>query len=156
MQSTLRVDEMDGREFIRQSALTFWNNRFPPYRPVTNKEKRSRRHVQEANTSSTSSPTPGPPPENALPREPTRPQIVQHFIMNLPDSALTFLDAFWGLFTPLADEPGFQAVLEVAGLPLVHVYCFTKELDPVEAERDICEVGGLNLHGDEVMDADVM
>jgi tRNA (guanine37-N1)-methyltransferase len=50
------------------------------------------------------------------------PKFYHHFVMNLPDSALTFLDAFIGLyadFPEIKQEPGFV-------LPYVHVHCFEK------------------------------
>ncbi|OCF43865.1 tRNA (guanine37-N1)-methyltransferase [Kwoniella heveanensis CBS 569] len=88
---------------------------------------------------------------------PDPPRIIQHFIMNLPDSALTFLGAYRGCFTRLlidddfvnqygADiatstsdgsavtEPGRKNRLE---MPLVHVYCFTREVEREKAEPDI-------------------
>jgi tRNA (guanine37-N1)-methyltransferase len=62
--------------------------------------------------------------------------------MNLPDSALTFLDAFRGLLTPLKNEDGFAERMsqEGEGRPIIHVYCFTREMEEVGASRDICEV----------------
>ncbi|CAK9441296.1 uncharacterized protein LODBEIA_P51650 [Lodderomyces beijingensis] len=50
------------------------------------------------------------------------PRFYHHFVMNLPDSAITFLDAFVGLYSKcpqIKSEPGFK-------LPWVHVHCFEK------------------------------
>lgn len=50
------------------------------------------------------------------------PKFYHHFVMNLPDSALTFLDAYVGLyskFPQIRNEPGFK-------LPWIHVHCFEK------------------------------
>jgi hypothetical protein len=61
--------------------------------------------------------------------------------MNLPDSALTFLDAFRGI---LADSDLKEAYAN--RLPTVHCHCFTRELDPKQAEQDIVEVCLQLLH----------
>jgi hypothetical protein len=55
--------------------------------------------------------------------------------MNLPDSALTFLDAFRGI---LAGSDLKEAYAD--RLPTVHCHCFTRELDPKQAEQDIVQV----------------
>lgn len=61
--------------------------------------------------------------------------------MNLPDTAIEFLDAFRGLYGPLRKLEGASEAIDAAGedcLPMVHCYCFTKEVDG--AEKDILEV----------------
>lgn len=83
-------------------------------------------------------------------------------MMNLPDSALTFLDAYRGAYVALSNHvkatagagagaaagtgagigAGTSAELK---MPLIHVYCFTRELDPVRAREDICKVSD-SLH----------
>ena len=50
--------------------------------------------------------------------------------MNLPASALTFLDAFAGSFDP---------VTWTAPLPMVHCYCFSKAKDPAAEVIGIAE-----------------
>ncbi|GAA5926956.1 hypothetical protein JCM3775_007089 [Rhodotorula graminis] len=99
---------------------------------------------------SADSPAPAPAPEPA-PSKPQR-RLPNHYIMNLPASALTFLDAFRGLYRPLYDLVGeheaHKAIDEAGGLPFVHCYCFTKEIE--RAEEDICErataVLGFDVH----------
>jgi tRNA (guanine37-N1)-methyltransferase len=72
------------------------------------------------------------------------PQQVAHFVMNLPDSALTFLDAYRGSYVALEDklsagDLASQAnARETINMPMVHVYCFTREMERANAERDIC------------------
>jgi len=59
--------------------------------------------------------------------------------MNLPDSAITFLDAFRGIFAPSSGSViDLQALYDV--MPMVHCHCFTRELDRDAAERDIRQV----------------
>ncbi|KAI5955263.1 TRM5 [Candida jiufengensis] len=64
------------------------------------------------------------------------PKFYNHFVMNLPDSALTFLDAYIGLYSKypeIKNEPNFK-------LPWIHVYCFEKfenGEDPTNEELSI-------------------
>jgi tRNA (guanine37-N1)-methyltransferase len=60
--------------------------------------------------------------------------------MNLPASAIEFLDAYRGLYRELYEKHGEEAgeAVKRVGLPIVHCYCFTKDIEG--AEKDICEV----------------
>ena len=65
-----------------------------------------------------------------------RPSTFNHFIMNLPASAITFLPSFIGLYSKQAHlfSPHTDTLL-----PLIHVYCFnTKSDDNVEETVKIC------------------
>ncbi|WAR52191.1 hypothetical protein PtB15_1B630 [Puccinia triticina] len=66
------------------------------------------------------------------------PLLPDHFIINLPDSSIQFLDAFRDLYLPLSNSKGFlDAVKKKYKLALLHCYCFTRQVD--DAENDICQ-----------------
>lgn len=62
--------------------------------------------------------------------------------MNLPATAIEFLDAFRGVLTPIKAEDS-QAFDKIYGdaMPMVHCHTFTKELEAPGAERDLRQVG---------------
>lgn len=82
-------------------------------------------------------------------------RYIDHFVLNLPATAIEFLDVFQNIYVPLTDgqagvESGeflenmrryTRARGQEEGLrfPMVHCYCFTRELEQYEA--DINEVG---------------
>lgn len=92
-------------------------------------------------------------------------RFIEHFVMNLPATAIDLLGCFRGLYVPLlgrtkadralfyerweaysAARAGAAASAVVSGTvptkrrrPMVHCYCFTKE-GPERYEADICEV----------------
>nr|XP_031858415.1 uncharacterized protein CI109_006178 [Kwoniella shandongensis]KAA5525487.1 hypothetical protein CI109_006178 [Kwoniella shandongensis] len=90
---------------------------------------------QETTTASTSNPA------TATETQSTPPRTISHFIMNLPDSALTFLGSYSGSYTPLLSIPSFTEVYGAKGegveMPIVHCYCFTREIEREKAEPDI-------------------
>jgi tRNA (guanine37-N1)-methyltransferase len=81
-----------------------------------------------------------PPPSQLPPRN-----RIAHFVMNLPDSAITFLDAFRGILAPsssLSSEVDIDLTAIYDVMPMVHCHCFTRELEREAAERDIRHVRG--------------
>jgi tRNA (guanine37-N1)-methyltransferase len=122
-----------------------------PFSPVANPPASRKQALKAARQRREAGKQSSPPPEIAnltistpQPVE-IRPQLVDHYIMNLPDSALTFLDAFRGLLTPVRKAGGVEFEEKIKGLegggrPMIHVYCFTKKAEGDEASRDICEV----------------
>jgi len=71
---------------------------------------------------------PSPPPLQPRPR-------IDHFVMNLPESAIDFLDAFRGFLSP--ENIGIDAMEIYDVMPMIHCYCFTRELESDKAEVDI-------------------
>ncbi|KAK5126988.1 hypothetical protein LTR85_008347 [Meristemomyces frigidus] len=64
------------------------------------------------------------------------PKTFQHFVLNLPASALTFLPSFIGLYPPAL----CKQLPEQFPMPIVHAYCFsTKSDDNVAEGHLICE-----------------
>jgi tRNA (guanine37-N1)-methyltransferase len=97
-------------------------------------EKGEKRRLQLAKSSPTAAPAPVDQStmENQSPR-----QTVSHFVMNLPDSAIDFLDAFRGVLSESANERDLNG--NNANMPMVHCHCFTRELQPDRAEADIIQ-----------------
>ncbi len=63
--------------------------------------------------------------------------------MNLPDTAIQFLNAFRGLLSDRTRDLGETYNI----MPVVHCHCFTRELEPQEAEKDIREASPLHFDG---------
>ncbi|GAA5940882.1 hypothetical protein JCM10213_007994 [Rhodosporidiobolus nylandii] len=150
VEQTVRTFNEDGRDFIRRSVLACWNDPFPSYTPPLSSRERAKR-ARAARTAAASSdpsapPTavsPSPAPEEA-PSPPKKPRrLPNHYVMNLPASAIDMLDAYRGLFRGLyelvGEEEANAAIKENGGLPMVHCYCFTKEPEGEEALKDVCK-----------------
>ncbi|KAI5997975.1 S-adenosyl-L-methionine-dependent methyltransferase [Pisolithus albus] len=128
----VRASCEDGRDFIRNAIFYVMENPFPPYlgpKPSRLKEKKLRRDQQ---ASERNGQDPVYPLASTLPPR----KVVTHFVMNLPDSALDFLDAFRGVMVA-RDRNGRELDGLYDAMPMIHCYCFTRELEPVKAEADI-------------------
>lgn len=136
VENRLRVSERDAREFIQTAPLEVWRAPFERSEPVTHRQRE--KEAREARTRREAGLPPLPQPA----KEPPAPQVIDHFVMNLPDSALEFLDAYNGAFTPLLTEPGYD---KDTVLPMVHVHCFTRFIDAEPAERDVQERASATL-----------
>ncbi|KZT27698.1 hypothetical protein NEOLEDRAFT_1060243 [Neolentinus lepideus HHB14362 ss-1] len=126
----------DGRDFIKSVMHRAAQEPFPPYRDP--KELKSRGQLKP-------SPTQAP----ALPPR----ELISHFVMNLPDSAIEFLDAFRGILSESDGEEkrNLGGIYNV--MPMIHCHCFTRELERDVAERNIRarveEKLGYNLTSDD-------
>lgn len=149
---------MDGREFFRQAVQELYNNPFTARsgpRLSANKAAKLARHEREerkksniavgSKTSIGNTTDHSEEAKNGLPG-----RFADHFVLNLPATAITFLDAFQGIYTPLLVSSSGQRKtflnhlseyttwrsphieqekVQRYRLPMVHCYCFTKEVD---------------------------
>lgn len=87
---------------------------------------------------------PSNPTETTLPAPESTARTISHFVMNLPGSALEFLDAYNGCYKPLLSQSDFPGV-EAIEMPYIHVHCFSKEPEGDPARDDICRVSAVQI-----------
>jgi len=129
----VRVSCEDGRDFIRTSVSRVYDTPFAAYtgpKPSRAQQEKERKQLQK---SAAAIGKLIPPPAPAVDSKPLRRRI-SHFVMNLPDSAITFLDAFRGILTD-AEDRNLSGTYDE--MPMIHCHCFTRELETEKAEADI-------------------
>ncbi|KAF9015682.1 S-adenosyl-L-methionine-dependent methyltransferase [Cyathus striatus] len=127
----VRVYCEDGRDFIRAAVRRVVEQPFAPYtgpRLSRTQEDKERRQGQKR-TGEGKAPEPRFDP-------PAYRKRISHFVMNLPDSAITFLDAFRGILASTNDRD-LSGVYDV--MPMVHCHCFTRELEREKAKVEILQ-----------------
>ncbi|KAK2461421.1 hypothetical protein APHAL10511_005884 [Amanita phalloides] len=126
----VRVYCEDGRDFIRAAVARIYGEPFPPFSgpPVSRtRQEKDRKKAQKLAAEGIAADA------VEIAKQPR--QRIAHFVMNLPDTAIQFLNAFRGL---LADRT--RDLRETYGvMPMIHCHCFTRELEPRKAEMDIRE-----------------
>lgn len=131
--SLVRASCEDGRDFIKKVIGRARDHPFPAYTgpKLSKMQEKEKRRLQLGKSSPTAL-VDQSTVENHSPR-----QTVSHFVMNLPDSAIDFLDAFRGVLLESASERDLSG--NYANMPMVHCHCFTRELQLDRAEADIIQ-----------------
>lgn len=114
----VRPYNLDGREFIRESPkmLKEW--------VVSEGHVEKRRMIKRRKTDPETS-------EKTVTREVEVttveiPKFISNYVMNLPDSAITFLDEFIGLYTRDPEVEEMVGKIKDFKLPIINVHCFEK------------------------------
>jgi len=142
---------MDGREFIRKAVEDLEKNGYRPANmvmPTNNKGKKDTKAAATTPTPSTTETKPETEPTSEASTSSTPAfKTFDHFVMNLPATAIEFLDAFRGLFKgreAQITQPKVQ-------LPMIHCHCFSKSETPEDDVRERVEsVMGGKLERDSV------
>ncbi|KAG0677944.1 tRNA(m(1)G37)methyltransferase [Pichia californica] len=115
--SFVKPYNLDGRDFIRKSPIILREfQKLTPYIKYTNKQ-----HNKEKDTDSEQ-------PKKKRMLDFDVPVFVSHYVMNLPDLAMTFVNAYRGLL--INGYPGLskQEIMNLPGykLPIINVHHFEK------------------------------
>ncbi|EJS43436.1 trm5p [Saccharomyces arboricola H-6] len=115
--STVKSFNMDGADFIRQSPqlLNHWieneeNRKIKIPLPVRKRHRSQQQQQQQQQQ-----------PPQPLFKELPIPSHISHYVMNLPDSAISFLGNFRGIFAKHN-----HSATDSTEMPWVHVHCFEK------------------------------
>ncbi|KAG2117946.1 Met-10+ like-protein-domain-containing protein [Suillus discolor] len=131
--SLVRASCEDGRDFIKKVIGRARDHPFPAYTgpKLSKMQEKERRKLQlaESRPIAALGLVDLSTVENQSPRH-----TISHFVMNLPDSAIDFLDAFRGILSESEWDFG-----NYANMPMIHCHCFTRELHPDRAEADIIQ-----------------
>ncbi|OAX44928.1 hypothetical protein K503DRAFT_788599 [Rhizopogon vinicolor AM-OR11-026] len=133
--SLVRASCEDGRDFIKRVVARAIDHPFPVYTgpklsKMQEKEQKRRSKLAKSPLATEVALVDHFTAVKSSPR-----QAISHFVMNLPDSAIDFLDCFRGIFSGGASARDLGGIY--ANMPMVHCHCFTRELQPDKAEADI-------------------
>ncbi|KAJ3291314.1 tRNA(m(1)G37)methyltransferase [Rhizoclosmatium sp. JEL0117] len=135
----VRAYNMDGRDFITKSLVDLNNAEItdemkakapppPASRSRDGKKKHADGATKDATVDSEQKKAVVAEPKTEVASGPTKIKIFNHYVMNLPATALEFLDAFRGLFYEREAEVPAQS------LPIIHVHCFSNVIDDLEGD----------------------
>ncbi|KAF9928698.1 tRNA(m(1)G37)methyltransferase [Linnemannia zychae] len=148
IKDNLHIYNLDGREFIRKAVEDLEKSGYQTPIAVPKVPKGKKGAAKPISETTGPEPTPVATPVPAAPAHKFK--TFDHFVMNLPATAIEFLDAFRGLFKGREEqipEPKVQ-------LPMIHCHCFSKSEKPEDDVRERVEavMGGklemdsVNLH----------
>jgi len=123
------ADCMDGREFIRRAT-----KELPNRKTEVVVHQKTQKPVQRWNRR---------PPSKAPNKVLQAPKTFQHYVMNLPATAVEFLDAFTGSYARRQKEFAPHTATKI---PMIHVYCFSamQETEEMDCEA-VCELVSKHL-----------
>ncbi|KIK70621.1 hypothetical protein GYMLUDRAFT_65841 [Collybiopsis luxurians FD-317 M1] len=114
----------DGRDFIRDVFAKVFDAPFPAYSGPKLSKTAQRKLEKQVKRGAVVS-------ESLQLKELPLRRSIHHFVMNLPDTAIQFLDAFQGVLSTRALQEAYSM------MPMIHCHCFTRELEQEGAEKDI-------------------
>jgi tRNA (guanine37-N1)-methyltransferase len=123
------ADCMDGRDFIRRATKELPNRKTEVF-----VRQKMQKPMQRWN---------GRPPSKAPNKVLKAPKTFHRYVMNLPATAVEFLDAFSGIYAGRQQE--FAPHTETK-LSMIHVYCFSQMQETEEMDREaVCELVSQHL-----------
>lgn len=128
---------LDGREFIKQSPQILMN-----FQKAASEIKYTLKHTSTNQNKSKKSQNIKEfhePPKKKRVSTFTVPSFISHYVMNLPDSAITFVDAYIGLYRNGYPDMTIEEVKQKFGykLPIINVHHFEKYKEEEMIGKDV-------------------
>ena len=139
---TVRCENMDGGAFFRQAVVDAYKNPFR--KPIKPNNKRAAVAKSAGNATQATA-----QPHAAAVLPPELGHFIDHFVMNLPATAIDLLGCFQGIYAPLRREESADGIsflfrlraysaakqsVDAPHLPMIHCYCFSKAEEAYEAD----------------------
>lgn len=125
----VKPSNLDGREFIKQSVGIIADfQKLTPLIKYTNRPSTDFRRGKQKKSKPATKLGEELPPKKKRVSDFNVPLFASHYVMNLPDSAITFVDAYIGLFSNGFSGMSKEEVTKLPGykLPVINVHHFEK------------------------------